>query len=58
LDSEGKEENGYPVRDTNKTKLDYPKESNETHKNTMKEEMLQEITENFMEIYYTRSTKT
>jgi hypothetical protein len=33
-----------------KKKIDYPKESNETHKNTLKEEILQEITGNFMEM--------
>jgi hypothetical protein len=33
-----------------KIKIDYPKELNEAHKNTLKEEILQEITKNFMEI--------
>jgi hypothetical protein len=49
-DPEGNEENRYPVPDSNKTKIDYPKEPNEAHKNTLKEEILQEITENFMEM--------
>jgi hypothetical protein len=49
-DSEGNEENGWPVPDANKTKIDYPKEPNEAHKNTLKEEILQKITENFMEM--------
>jgi hypothetical protein len=49
-DSDGNEENGYLVPDSNKTKIDYPKESNEAHKNTLKEEILQETTENFMEM--------
>jgi hypothetical protein len=49
-DSEGNEENGYLVPDSNKTKIDYPRESNKAHKNTLKEEILQEITENFMEM--------
>jgi hypothetical protein len=49
-DSEGNEENRYPFPDPNKTKIDYPKEPNEAHKNTLKEEILQEITENFMEM--------
>jgi hypothetical protein len=40
-DSEGNEENGYPVPDPNKTKIDYPK----CYKNTLKEEILQLITE-------------
>jgi hypothetical protein len=44
--SEGNEENEYSVPDPNKTKIDYPKEHNELHKNTLKEE----ITENFMEM--------
>jgi hypothetical protein len=45
-DSEVYEENGYPDPDPNKTKIDYPKEHNEAHKNTLKEE----ITDNFMEL--------
>jgi hypothetical protein len=49
-DSEGNEENGYPVTDPNKTKIYYPKEPNEAHKNILKEEILQEISENFMEM--------
>jgi hypothetical protein len=49
-DSEANEENGYPVPQSNKKKIDYPKEPNEAHKNTLKEEILQEITENFMEM--------
>jgi hypothetical protein len=48
--SEGNEENGYPVPDSNKTKIHYPKETNEAHKNTLKEEILQVITENFMQM--------
>jgi hypothetical protein len=49
-DSEGNEENGYPVPDFNKTKINYPKEPKDAHKNTLKEEILQVITENFMEM--------
>jgi hypothetical protein len=49
-DSEGNKENGYPVPDSNKTKINYAKETNEAHKNTLKEEILQVITENFMEM--------
>jgi hypothetical protein len=49
-DLEGNEENSYPDPDSNKTKIDYTKESNKAHKNTLKEEILQVITENFMEI--------
>jgi hypothetical protein len=44
-DSEGNKENGYPDPDYNKTKIDYPKEPNKAHKNTLKEEILQEITD-------------
>jgi hypothetical protein len=49
-DSEGNEENGYPVPDSNKTKINYAKEPNEAHKNMLKEEILQVITEDFMEM--------
>jgi hypothetical protein len=49
-DLDGNEENGYPVPDSNKTKIDYPKEPNEAHKITLKEEILQEITDNFMDM--------
>jgi hypothetical protein len=48
-DSEGNEENGYPVPDSNKTKVNDTKEPSNAHKNTLKEEILQVITENFME---------
>jgi hypothetical protein len=48
--SEGNEENGYLVPDSNKTNTDYPKEPSEAHKNILKEEILQKITENFMEM--------
>jgi chromosome segregation ATPase len=47
-DSEGNEENGYPVPDSNKTKINYAKELNKDHKNILKEEILQQVTENFM----------
>jgi hypothetical protein len=47
-DSEGNEENGYPVLDPNKTMINYTKEPNNALKNTLKEEILQEITKNFM----------
>jgi hypothetical protein len=49
-DSEGNEENGYAVPDPNKTKINYPKEPNEAHKNNLKEEILQVINENFIEM--------
>jgi hypothetical protein len=40
-DSEGNKENGYTAPDSNKTKIDYSKETNKAHKNTLKEEILQ-----------------
>jgi molecular chaperone DnaK (HSP70) len=49
-DSEEKEENGYPVLDSNKTKRNDAKEPNYAHKNNLKEEILQIITKNFMEV--------
>jgi hypothetical protein len=38
--SQGNEENGYPVPDSNKTKIIYAKEPKKAHKNTLKEEIL------------------
>jgi uncharacterized protein Yka (UPF0111/DUF47 family) len=49
-DSEGNEENEYPVLDSNKTKINHIKELNYAHKSILKEEILQVITENFMEL--------
>jgi hypothetical protein len=46
-DSEGNEENRYPVLDSNKTKINDIKEPNNAHKNILKEEILQVINENF-----------
>jgi hypothetical protein len=48
--SEGNEENGYSVPDSNKTKINDAKEPNEAHKNNLKEEILQVITKNFTEV--------
>jgi hypothetical protein len=39
-DSEGNEENGYPVLDANKTKINHAKETNNIHENILKEEIL------------------
>jgi hypothetical protein len=39
-DSEGNEENRYPVLDSNKTKINDAKESSDVHKNIPKEEIL------------------
>jgi hypothetical protein len=47
---EGNEENGYPEPDSNNTKLNYAKEPNEAHKNILKEEIMQVINENFIEM--------
>jgi hypothetical protein len=49
-DSEGNEENGYTVQNSNKTKINETKEPNDLYKSTFKEEILQVITDNFMEI--------
>jgi hypothetical protein len=43
-------ENGYPVPDSNKTKTSNAKDPNETHKNTLKEDILPVKTEIFMEM--------
>jgi hypothetical protein len=45
-DSEGNEENGYPIPDPQKPKIGYSKEPKKAHKNTLKKE----ITVNFMEM--------
>jgi hypothetical protein len=49
-DSEENEENGYAVPESNKTKINNAKELNNAHKAILKEEILQVITENFMEM--------
>jgi hypothetical protein len=49
-DSERNEENRYPDPDSNKTKINYTKEPNKAHKSTVKEEILQVINENFIEM--------
>jgi hypothetical protein len=49
-DSDRNEENGYPDPDSNKTKINHTKEPNEAHKSTLKEEILQVINENFIEM--------
>jgi hypothetical protein len=49
-DSEGNEENGYPDPDSKKTNINYTKEPNEAQKNTLIEEILQVINENFIEM--------
>jgi hypothetical protein len=47
---EGNEENRYPDQDSNKMKINYAKELNKAHRNTLKEEILQVINENFIEM--------
>jgi hypothetical protein len=43
------EENGYSVLDLNKTMINITKEPSDTHKNTLKKEILEEISDKFME---------
>jgi hypothetical protein len=47
---EGNEENRYSDPDSNKMKINYAKEPNEAHKNNLKEEILQVLDENFIEM--------
>jgi hypothetical protein len=49
-DLERNEENRYSDPDSDKSKINYTKEPKEAHKNTLKEEILQVINENFIEI--------
>jgi hypothetical protein len=49
-DLEQNKENRYPDADSNKTKINYTKEPNKAHKNSLKEEILQVINENFIEM--------
>jgi hypothetical protein len=49
-DSEGNKENRYPVPDSNKTRINDAKKPNNAQKNTLKEEILPEITENFRDV--------
>jgi hypothetical protein len=44
------EENRYQEPDSNKTKINYTKDPNEAHKSNLKEEILQVINENFIEL--------
>jgi hypothetical protein len=47
---EGNAGNRYSYPDLNKTKINYAKEPNKAHKNKLKEEILQVINENFIEM--------
>jgi hypothetical protein len=49
-DSEGHEENGYPVPDASKTKINDAKEPNEAQKNTPKEEINESLTEMLLDM--------
>jgi hypothetical protein len=49
-DWEGNEENGYPDPDSNKTKINDTKEPIDVHKNNLKEEIFQIITEKLIEM--------
>jgi hypothetical protein len=49
-DLEWNEENGYPDPNFNKTRINYTKEPKEAHKNTLKEEILQIINDNVIEM--------
>jgi hypothetical protein len=44
------EENRYSDPDSNKMKINYAKVPNETHKNNLKEDILQVLNENFIEM--------
>jgi hypothetical protein len=48
--SERNEENGHSVPDSNKSKINDAKQPNDVHKNNLKEDILQVITENFVEM--------
>jgi hypothetical protein len=47
---EGNEENTYSDPDSNKMKINYAKQPNEAHKNNLKEDILQVLNENFIEL--------
>jgi hypothetical protein len=49
-EQEGNEENRYSDPDSNKMKKNYFKEPNEAHKNNLKEDTLQILNENFIEM--------
>jgi hypothetical protein len=49
-DSEGNEEKGYPVPDSQKTKINDAKEPDDVHRNNLKEDILQVTTETFREM--------
>jgi hypothetical protein len=48
-DSVGNEENGYPIPDRNKTMINVAEELSDAHKNTLQEEIWEELSGKFME---------
>jgi phage repressor protein C with HTH and peptisase S24 domain len=50
LQEQGNEGNRCPDPESNKTRINYAKEPSEAHKSIMKEEILQVISENFIEM--------
>jgi hypothetical protein len=51
---EGNEQNRYSDSDSNKMKINCAKEPNEAHKNNLKEDILQVLNENFIEMILDR----
>jgi hypothetical protein len=51
---EGNEENRYSHPDSNKMKINFAKGPNDAHKNNLKEEILQVLNENFIEMILDR----
>jgi hypothetical protein len=49
-ETKGNEENRRPDPDSKKMKINYAKEPNEAHMNTLKEEIIQVINEKFIEM--------
>jgi Ni,Fe-hydrogenase I large subunit len=53
-EQKGNEENRYSDPDCNKMKINYAKGPNEAHKSNLKEDILQELNENFIEMILDR----
>jgi hypothetical protein len=51
---EGNKENRYSDPDSNKININYAKQHNEAHKNNLKEDILQVLNENFIEMVLDR----
>jgi hypothetical protein len=54
---EGNEENRNPDPDSNKMKINYAKGPNEAHKNNFKEDILQVLNKNFIEMILDRNNQ-